>query len=106
MKQEILATHHTDEAGNPTGGTTRATGIAINWQAGPLGRGADRREPNGAFVEGVLQSAADRLEFFQASKFACAENAAAIRCINAALSALESRTADREARQVEGAHAQ
>lgn len=107
MKQlgrSIQSEHWTDEGGNPTGGETFGRGIVINWQKGPLGRGEDRKEPNGAFVEDVITAAIDRLEFYQASRFACNENADALACLNRALSYLQSRTQDREDRRVEGAH--
>ena len=60
MLQRIHQDHHTDGNGNPTGGTTTGTGITIQWQDGPLGRGLDRKEPNGAFVEGVIVAAGKR----------------------------------------------
>jgi len=104
MKQKITETHTLDQNGNPTGGTSAGTGIEIVWQNGPLGRGADRREPNGAFVEGVVQAAIGRLKFYQASKFACRENAIALTHLETALLWLQARTADREARDVEGTH--
>jgi hypothetical protein len=104
MRQPIQSQHMTDAAGNPTGGTTTATGIQINWQDGPLGRGPDRAEPNGAFVEGVIEAALDRLQFYQSSKFACRENALAITKLEEALHWCQHRTAKREARQVEGTH--
>jgi hypothetical protein len=83
MKQEIVERHDKDENGNPAGGTTEGVGIFIEWQNGPLGRGADRREPNGAFVEGVI----------------------ALTHLETALLWLQKRTADREEREVEGTHA-
>jgi hypothetical protein len=104
MLQEIVANHLTDAAGNPTGGTTEGRGIHIRWQNGPLQRGEDRLEPNGAFVEGVIAAAIDRLEFFQRSPFNCRENARAITKLQEALEWLQHRTADREARDVEGTH--
>lgn len=104
MKQKIAENHTTDEAGNPTGGLTSGLGFSISWQNGPLGRGAERQEPNGAFVEGVLQAALGRLEFYQSTKFKCRENALAITKIEEALHWLQSRTAKREEREVEGTH--
>lgn len=104
MKQHIEGNHFNDENGNPAGGTTTGTGIRITWQNGPLGRGAERKEPNGAFVEGVLQAAADRIEYYQASKFASSDNQEALDHISKALEALERRTKSREARGVEGTH--
>lgn len=104
MKQKIVEDHRTDEQGNPTGGTSTGVGFDIVWQDGPLGRGEDRKEPNGAFVEGVLQAAIGRLQFYQLSKFACRENALALTHMETALLWLGKRTADREERAVEGTH--
>lgn len=104
MRQSITETHMRDAAGNPTGGTTSGVGISIRWQDGPLGRGADKREPNGAFTEGVIQAAIGRLEFYQASPFKCRENAIAITKLEEALHWLQARTAKREEREVEGTH--
>lgn len=104
MKQKILSQHNSDDNGNPTGGFTSGTGISITWQNGPLGRGADRIEPNGAFVEGVIAAALDRLQYYQSSKFKCRENALAITKLEEALHWCQHRTADREAREVEGTH--
>jgi len=107
MKQQITETHEIDMIGNPAGGATTSNGIAITWQNGPLGRGAEREEPNGAFVEGVLQAAIGRLQFYQTAsggKFACRENALALTKLEEALMWLDKRTADREARRVEGTH--
>jgi len=104
MKQVIEQTHLTDPNGTPTGGKTTGIGFEINWQNGPLGRGAERIEPNGAFIESVLEAAIGRLQFFQSSKFACRENAVALTHMETALLWLQKRTADREARGVEGTH--
>jgi len=107
MKQQITETHEIDMIGNPAGGSTAGVGIAITWQNGPLGRGDDRRAPNGAFVEGILQAAIGRLQFYQTAsggKFACRENALALTKLEEALMWLDKRTADREARRVEGTH--
>ena len=104
MDQFVALKNETDDAGNPAGGWTEGLGIAIRWQNGPLGTGATRQDPNGAFVEGVIKAALFRLEFYQASKFACEENAAAIVNLKAALESLESRTAKRVQRGVEGTH--
>lgn len=93
-----------DENGNPTGGGAIGTGMVINWQDGPLGRGAERKEPTGAFVETVIDAARQRIQFYQDSKFNCRENAIAITKLEEALLWLGKRTADREKRQVEGEH--
>lgn len=104
MKQSIVIDNQVDESGNPTGGCVSGVGIQIRWQDGPLGRGEDRQEPNGAFVEGVILAALSRLEFYQESKFKCRENALAITKLEEALHWLESCTAKREHAKIEGTH--
>lgn len=104
MNQAIKEDHKLDENGNPAGGKTTGTGIDITWQDGPLGRGTERREPNGAFVEGVIKAAIGRLLFYQGSKFACWENEMAIACLEEALEHLTDRTARREREGSEGTH--
>ena len=106
MRVGITAQHWNDANGNPAGGNTFGRGFAIGWQNGPLGRGMERKEINGAFVEDVIAAAANRIEYYQASKFACPENNAALEHLQAALAILDRRTRDREARAVEGTHAQ
>jgi hypothetical protein len=96
--------NRSDENGNPTGGSISGVGLAIDWQDGPLGRGKNRAEPNGAFVETVIAAAKSRLEFYQESKFACEYNENAILALQLALNVLNQRTIDREKRQVEGEH--
>ena len=105
MLAEFKANNQVDPSGNPTGGQVSGTGLKIDWQDGPLGRGADRKEPNGAFVETVIAAAKQRIEFYQANaKFACRENAVAITKLDEALMWLNKRTQDREKRGVEGEH--
>lgn len=104
MKQPIHSEHWLDSDGRPQGGITQATGLLISWQNGPLGRGDYRREPNGAFVETVIEAAVDRLGYYQESGFACDENDEAIGHLNRALDALNRRTARREAAGTEGTH--
>jgi hypothetical protein len=101
----MIQSHHwSDSTGMPTGGTTSGRGFTISWQNGPLGRGGERLEPNGAFVEDVIKAALDRIEYYQGTRFASAYNAEAIVHLNAALRSLHNRTADREKRDVEGTH--
>lgn len=104
MRSEIKSEHWLDENGNPAGGSTFGNGFAISWQNGPLGRGNNRKEPNGAFVEDIITAAIDRIEFYQNGKFACESNAETIRHLKRALVSQQSRTANREARGVEGTH--
>lgn len=104
MQQQFISNQFSDVEGNPAGGTTYGPGFSIGWQNGPLNRGGDRTEPNGAFVETIIAAVVDRLEFYQRSKFVSNYNAAALDHLNAALSTLHGRTAEREARAVEGTH--
>jgi hypothetical protein len=107
MRQHIDCTNDTDSDGNPAGGSVWGTGIEIEWQDGPLGRGELRVPPNGAFIEGVIAAAIQRLEFYQAEpKFRCRENAIAITKLEEAMHRLDDRTRSREARGVEGTHEQ
>jgi hypothetical protein len=102
--QDLKEDHRLDVDGNPAGGTTTGRGISIEWQNGPLGRGADRIEPNGAFVEGVIAAALGRLRFYNEGKFRCRENSLAITHLEEALHWCQHRTTDREQRDVEGTH--
>lgn len=104
MLGKYEATNLLDVMGNPAGGMATGRGIMIDWQNGPLGRDAERIEPNGAFVETVIDIARQRIAFYQAGKFMCRENAIAITKLEEALMWLHKRTADREARAVEGTH--
>jgi len=88
----------------PAGGHTFGPGFSISWQNGPLGRGPSRREPNGAFVETIIAATMDRLQFYQDSPFACQANQEVIDLLRDALSILDERTKEREARAVEGTH--
>jgi len=107
VNQQITQRHDVDDAGNPAGGRTTGVGILIDWQNGPLGTGAERREPNGASVEGVIKAAIGRIQFYQEGawgKFKCRENALAITHLEEALHWCQARTAAREERGVEGTH--
>ena len=104
----IQETHEVDEDGNPAGGTTVGTGINVRWQNGPLGRGADRVPPNGAFIEDLLLAVIGRLRFYQTAsdgRFACRENALMLTHCEEALHWEQARTAAREEAGVEGTHA-
>jgi hypothetical protein len=59
---------------------------------------------NGAFIEGVITAAIDRLEFQQASRFKCQENADAIDLLKKAVGRLMDRTNRRIALGIEGTH--
>lgn len=104
MQQNFNAENFSDEDGNPTGGFVEGIGLQIDWQTGPLGRGEDRLEPNGSFVETVIAAAKQRIEYYNATQFRCHENSLAITKLDEALHWLHHRTANREVRSVEGTH--
>jgi hypothetical protein len=104
MFKYITGKHVSDEQGRPAGGQTRGTGIQIDWQNGPLAAAGVRKPPNGAFVEGVIEAAIDRLQYYNESQFRCRENSLAITHLEEALHWCHHRTAAREARGVEGTH--
>jgi len=103
---KFTAVNNTDENGNPAGGHVSGTKLFIEWQNGPLGRGEERQQPNGAFVETVIAAALQRIVFYQNSKFACRENSLAITKLEEALHWLDARTRRRERCGVEGTHAE
>ncbi len=109
----------TDKDGNPTGGHTALVlhitqsvmagepgtpkeirPLRIVWQDGIV-EGAVQ---TGAFVEDVLEAARQRLQFFQASKFRCRENAIALTKIEEALQWLDWRTRQRLIEGVENTY--
>lgn len=108
---DIIGHNSTDGEGKPAGGDVQGVGFSIDWQAGPLGRGEDRKPADGAFAEDVLTAVKKRLEFYQQGddspqpqmgEFACRENALAITKIEEAIHWLEARTKRRELAGVEG----
>lgn len=105
--QGHYADHWLDDKGNPAGGVSTGRGFTISWQNGPLGKigTPERHEPNGAFVEDVIQAVIGRIECYQASRFNCKENADALEALYIAAQRLDDRTKDRESRVVEGTHA-
>ena len=105
MRSPFIENHFVDSEGRPAGGTTYGQGFAIGWQNGPLAVDGVRRDPNGAFVEDVLAAVIGRIEFYQASRFACQENADALDALKVAAKRLDDRTKNRTARGVEGTHA-
>lgn len=102
--QYIIGRHNVTDDGTPAGGVTTGVGIHIAWQNGPLReQGSDEpAEPNGAFVEGVIEAALDRMEFYQSTRFACHENDEIAGNLRAALVWCKARTANRLAQGVEG----
>jgi len=104
MLDKYEATNNNDENGNPAGGSVKGVGLSIEWQDGPLGRDEARIQPNGAFVETVIASALQRIEYYNSTKFKCRENSLAITKLEEALHWLNSRTNRRDSQGVEGTH--
>lgn len=104
MHQQLEQIHYNDVDGNPAGGRSSSVGLTIQWQNGPLAIDGERKEPNGAFVETVIEAALGRIQYYQSSKFYCRENALAITKLEEALHWLDHRTKDRKKRGVEGTH--
>lgn len=105
-ERSVLAVNRLDAEGRPAGGWATGTGLSIEWQDGPLfdPNTGERGVPNGAFVEDVIEVAAERIRFYQGTQFACPENAMALSKLGGALSQLRARTARRTAQGVEGTH--
>ena|SRR3989304_4198822 len=105
MRQDIEIQNFTNEVdGNPTGGYVSGIGLRIDWQNGPIGRGEDKQQPNGAFLQDVIEACITRLRYFQESKFKCRQNALAITKLEEALMWLQNRIEDRESREVQGTY--
>lgn len=74
--------------------------VRLPFQHGPIREAG----PNGLTNETLLAIVRDRLEGFQRGPLACEENALALIGVCSALDWLDRRTAEREARGVEGTH--
>ena len=70
----------------------------VQFQNGPI----KENEVNGCHQEDLLAIVLDRLQSFQSGEYACRENAIALTKIEEAMMWLNKRTADRQARGVEG----
>ena len=109
MKAAFFEEHWVDPTGNPAGGVASGIGMCLSWQNGPLvvdgPKGMTHHHPpNGCFVETVLAAVIGRIEFYQQSRFTCQDNEDALAALRRAAEALDRRTRDRTARQVEGTH--
>lgn len=71
---------------------------SIEFQKGPIKEAG----PNGITMEALIAICQDRLTFFQSGAWKCEENATALEGLDKAMTALQSRTKDRLARNVEG----
>lgn len=98
--QRLTLDNHTNDAGQPSGGSVTGLGISIHWQDGPLGENPE----NGAFVESVLHAAIQRIEYYQTTPLSCPENSYALTALGTAQAWLSRRTDARVARGVKGTH--
>lgn len=98
---EHNANHHyividaSEELDSTIGAATYAT---AHFQNGPV----KEEGVNGCHNEDLIAIVIDRLQSFQSSEFACRENGIALRKLEEAMMWLNKRTADRQARGVEG----
>lgn len=91
-------TKDTPEGPAPTGGFAMGDGYEIVFQNGVEGVA-------GAIIEDIIEYALiPRLEFFQASRFACMENGMAIQFLRRAVEALDLRTQRRKTAGTEGSY--
>lgn len=106
MHQEFFNEHWLDGSKKPAGGVSTGTGFTISWQNGPLGKAGteDRKAPNGAFVETLIQAVIERIEFYNSSGFGCKENNEALWHLEQANEWLDKRTKDRQSKGIEGTH--
>jgi hypothetical protein len=81
--------------------TEDETFAELSFQNGPI----KEYGANGVMDENLIAIVIDRLEGFQSGPYACRENAIALTHLENALLWLNHRTAQREARGVEGTHA-
>lgn len=84
----------------PTGGTSWGDGFCIAWQDGNIRDNGI----NGAQMRDIIEAVKARFEFFQNSKFACAENLEVIDLLNRAVAVIDSRTARRKVAGIEGTY--
>lgn len=104
--QELKHEFITTDAGKPAGGRTRGVGLAIDWQNGPIVIDGRRVEPNGCFVETVIDAARERIAYYEReTPFACDENKLMLWHLEQALAVAANRTQRRAAAGVEGTHA-
>lgn len=89
-----------DTKTNPSSGLVLRDATRLVFQNGPIAEVG----VNGVTHEALLAILADRLRGFQSGRYACAENAEALKHIEAAQSVLLNRTRARMARGVEGTH--
>ena len=106
VQQTFVAENYTDKEGGPEGGFVSLdipSGriLSIVWQNGPLMRGADRREPNGTFVETVIAAAVQRIQYYSASNTTTRPSSGAVRSLSLSHTSKRRSTGSKLARQTE-----
>lgn len=98
--------HWLDKNGNPAGGFSCGEGYLISWQNGPLGKigSPERKAPNGAFVEDIIEAIASRLRRISHLYKNPKVVKSALHHLLCANEALDSRTKRRMAAKTEGTH--
>ncbi len=107
MIQDLTTKIDKDEkTGVLTGGFTSGKGIQILWQDGPLIDPVTEQpiEPNGAFLQTILEACIRRLSAMQESPMRSRENAVALTHMETAQLWLGKREAERAERGVLGTH--
>ena len=102
--QPLESENYMDEDGNPEGGWAEAPGLQIRWQRGALDFESEAEPWNGCFLVTVLEAAKRQLEFYQGTKFKCADNENAMAMVEMAIRILNKRQLDRFERGVRGGH--
>jgi hypothetical protein len=90
-----INTNWTNTQDEHEGGISTGIGFTIAWQRG----GLNTAGRNGAFLIEVAQACQLQLQYYQNSKYACIENAEALRHLDEAITWLQAR---RDRRAVEG----
>lgn len=104
----IYDNHFDDANGNPAGGVSSFPGGTISWQRGPLVVDGERQEPNGAYVEDIIDLCEQRAAYL-ISQMNSVDDAAhfsqIVDHLGEALRVLDSRTKRRVLAGTEGTHA-
>ena len=93
------ACHEYQVTGVPCDAVEDGVFVRVKFQKGPV---TEVGGWNGCQNEDLLRIVEDRLIGFQSGDYPCEENAEALGNVRSALAALEKRTANRKARNVEG----
>lgn len=113
--QTLVTDNRSLEDGTPDGGSAvclvpsgdvQLEVLRLRWQQGALVDPDTKQErpANGVFLATVARVVVDRLEYYQSTKFACAENAEALEHFRKGLALLEKRANRRSGEGTLGTH--